>query len=494
LTWIEHLWALLALPRFRLALTLVSLCVSAAATVHVLLKKRETRSAIGWIGLIWLSPFLGTGLYLLLGINRIRRQARRLRKKAARKGRNRGVPTSVVPLRDLEAGASPETRHMLPVARLAQTLVNRPLWTGNTVAPLDGGDQLYPAMVRAIDQAESSVSLLTYIFYPDAAGTPVIEALSRAVGRGVAVRVLIDDVGSRYGFTSAVRPLHRAGVPVARFNPSLRPSWVQYANLRNHRKLMVVDGRHGFTGGMNILADYMPSTNPKSPKRDLHFEVHGPIVADLQRTFAADWAFCTGEDLDGESWFPDLHAEADGAILARGIADGPDDDADRIALTLMGALACAQRSVSILTPYFVPEGPMLTALGVAALRGVEVDLLVPLENNHRVVHWAMLGQIEPLLESGVRVWLTPPPFDHTKLVVVDGLWTMLGSANWDARSFVLNFEYVLECYDEHLATRMGDVVASRLRGAERLTLEDLRSRPLPARLRDATARLLTPYL
>jgi cardiolipin synthase len=106
----------------------------------------------------------------------------------------------------------------------------------------------------------------------------------------------------------------------------------------------------------------------------------------------------------------------------------------------------------------------------------------------------MLGQIEPLLESGVRVWLTPPPFDHTKLVVVDGLWTMLGSANWDARSFVLNFEYVLECYDEHLATRMGDVVASRLRGAERLTLEDLRSRPLPARLRDATARLLTPYL
>jgi cardiolipin synthase len=349
-------------------------------------------------------------------------------------------------------------------------------------------------MVRAIAGAERSVSLLTYIFYPDRAGGPIIEALSRAVRRGVAVRVLIDDVGSRYGFTSAIRPLRRAGVEVATFIPTLRPGWFRYANLRNHRKLMVVDGRQGFTGGMNILEDYLLSASPRSPKRDLHFAVRGPIVADLQRTFAADWAFTTVEWLDGEAWFPELQPEPGGRTLARGIADGPDDDADRVALTLMGALACARRSVVVLTPYFVPEAPLMTALGVAALRGVQVDLLVPRVNNHATVHWAMLGQIEPLLEQGGRVWLTEPPFDHAKLVVVDDLWALIGSANWDSRSLVLNFEYELECYDEDLATRLAPLIESRRLGARRLTLQDLRSRPLPARLRDATARLLSPYL
>lgn len=483
-----------ASPWFQLGLTLLSVVISGAATVHVLLFKRETRSAIGWIGLIWLSPVLGTVLYFLLGVNRIRRQAKRLRNRADRKGRGRGIPTSVVPLRDLEASASPETQHLLPVARLVQNLVKRPLWAGNRVEPLDGGDQTYPAMVRAIEEAERSVSLLTYIFYPDRAGGPIIEALARAVRRGVAVRVLIDDVGSRYGFTSAVRPLRRAGVEVAKFNPTLQPGWIRYANLRNHRKLMVVDGRHGFTGGMNILADYMASAAPKDLKRDLHFEVRGPIVADLQRTFAADWAFCTGEVLQGDGWFPVLHAEPDGMTLARGISDGPDDEADRIALTLTGVLGCARKTVTIVTPYFVPEAPLMTALCVAALRGVEVELLVPGENNHQTVHWAMMGQIEPFLESGGQVWLTDRPFDHTKLVIVDGLWTLLGSANWDARSFVLNFEYVLECYDEDLASRLKPLVEGRRRGARRLTLLDLRRRSLGVRLRDATARLLSPYL
>lgn len=473
-----------------LVATIVGVAVSSILTVHVLLHKRETRSAIGWIGLIWLSPFVGSFLYVLLGINRIRRQARRLRKKAAR--RMRAAP--VVPFKKLETVADPRLHHLLPVARLVGEVIDRPLWSGNDIRPLDGGDEAYPAMREAIDRAERSISMLSYIFYPDGAGVPIIEALGRAVARGVEVRVLIDDVGSRYGFTSAVRPLRRAGVTVARFNPTLRPGWVWYANLRNHRKLMVIDGREAFTGGMNILADYKLSAEPRKPKRDLHFAVKGPLVEDIQRTFAGDWAFSTGEVLDGDPWLGPPVAAEGGTTLARGIADGPDDSEDRITLALLGALACARESVSIITPYFIPDGPLETALGVAALRGVEVDIYVPSENNHRVVQWAMMPYLEPLLENGCRVWMTANPFDHSKLVVVDGLWTMFGSANLDPRSLILNFEYMVECYDEHLAARLAPLIEDRKRGAKAVTLEGLRGRPMAVKLRDAAARLLSPYL
>lgn len=480
----------LAEPWFQLFVTLLGLGASLAATLHVLSHKRDTRSAIGWIALIWLSPFVGGAVYVLLGVNRIRRKAQRLREEAARRGRT--LP--IVGHRRLAQISDDATRHLLPLARLVERLTRRPLWSGNVVEPLDSGDAAYPAMFRAIESATRSIGLSTYIFYPDRAGRPIIDALARAAARGVVVRVLIDSVGSRYGFTSAVRPLRRAGVRVATFNPTLSPGWFRFLNLRNHRKLMVVDGRDGFTGGMNILADYQQSLRPRRPKRDLHFAVRGPAVEDLQRAFVADWAFSTGELLEGDAWFPEIDPIDEARTLARGIADGPDDDADHLTLTLMGALASARSNVSILTPYFVPETPLIGALGVAALRGVQVDILVPRVNNHRLVQWAMTPLLEPLLEMGCRVWLTEPPFDHSKLMLVDGIWTLLGSANWDARSLVLNFEYNLECYDEALAARLAELVETRRAGAHRLTLANLRERPRPVKLRDSLARLLTPYL
>jgi cardiolipin synthase len=226
--------------------------------------------------------------------------------------------------------------------------------------------------------------------------------------------------------------------------------------------------------------------------QDLHFRLEGPVVTQLQEAYANDWAFTTGETLDGESWFPTL--KESGQIIARAIPDGPDLDYDKLRWTLLTALAEAQTSVQILTPYFLPDQALITALNLAALRGVRVDVILPAKNNLPFVHWASRALWWQVLERGCHIWLTPPPFDHSKLMIVDGHWVLLGSANWDARSLRLNFELNVECYGRDFAREMEKVIAKKISAAREVTLSEVDGRSMPEKLRDATARLFSPYL
>jgi cardiolipin synthase len=212
----------------------------------------------------------------------------------------------------------------------------------------------------------------------------------------------------------------------------------------------------------------------------------------LQEAFTNDWAFTTGEALDGESWFPPLTES--GNVIARVITDGPDADYDKLRLTLLAALAEAQTSAQILTPYFLPDNALITALNLAALRGVRVDIILPQKNNLPFVHWASRAMWWQVLGRGCHVWLTPPPFDHSKLMIVDGHWVLLGSANWDARSLRLNFELNVECYGREFAREMEKVIGKKISGAHEVTLTEADGRSFPAKLRDAVARLFSPYL
>ena len=212
---------------------------------------------------------------------------------------------------------------------------------------------------------------------------------------------------------------------------------------------MVVDGRVGFTGGMNIREGCLLELNPRHPVRDLHFRVEGPAVAHLQEVLADDWAFITGELLQGPRWFPP--PEPAGVPWRGASPTARTRTSSGCAMTLLGAITAARSSVIVVTPYFLPDATLVTTLNVAAMRGVQVDILLPAESNLRLVQWASTAQLWQVLERGCRVWLTPPPFDHTKLMVVDGAWVLLGSSNWDPRSLRLNFEFDLECYDRGLA-------------------------------------------
>ncbi|HXV63273.1 MAG TPA: phospholipase D-like domain-containing protein, partial [Vicinamibacteria bacterium] len=290
--------------------------LAGVAAIHALLYKEEVRAAIAWVGLIALVPLLGSVLYYLIGINRIHRRAVALRREA---------DSSLLPRRrgGLSSDAVAERVGRIEAAELAHLIGNItswPLYEGNRVRPLVNGDEAYPAMLEAIGRAERSIVLMTYIFDHDRVGQRFVDALASAQTRGVEVRVLIDAVGARYSRPRAHRLLRDRGVPAALFLPTFSTRLPSF-NLRNHRKVMVVDGKIGFTGGMNIRESFVLEETPESPGMDLHFELEGPVVRHLQQVFAEDWEFTTLEPLRGEAWFPAIHPA--GNAIARGIADGP---------------------------------------------------------------------------------------------------------------------------------------------------------------------------
>jgi cardiolipin synthase len=451
------------------------------ASGHAVIYKRESRSAALWVILIWVMPALGPILYLLMGVNRVHRRAARLR---ADMVRHRSDPDATV--------GEPSGTHLSPLARMLNNVIERPLTPGNSVEPLVDGVQAYPAMLEAIESAQSSIMLASYIFHGDGIGAQFVEALERATKRGVAVRVLVDDVDARFTWSSAYKPLRRAGVPLGVFNPPLVPARLNAVHLRNHRKILVLDGTVGFTGGMNIDRRYWNPEAPQLASRDLHFRLRGPVVTQLAEVFADDWQFATGEALRGAPWFVPVAPE--GRVLARCVDDGPDEGTEPLRWSMVAGLNQAQRSARILTPYFVPDSSLITALDVAAMRGVEVDIVLPSESDLPHVHWAAWGQLWQVLERGCRVWSSPPPFDHSKLMVVDGAWTLLGSANWDSRSLRLNFELNVECYSVEFGAHMEGLVQTRINAAKQVTLSDVNARSLPVKLRDGVARLFAPFL
>ncbi|RPE65032.1 cardiolipin synthetase 2 [Tibeticola sediminis] len=463
---------------------------------HALLHKREPRSATLWLLVIAALPLAGSVLYLLFGVNRIERRARRLRASVHR-------AAAAAPAQAGGDAPPPVPPTFQGLAHLVESATGLPLTAGNAVEPLHGGAMAYPEMLRAIDEARHSIALASYIFDGQGIGSAFVDALVRAHRRGVAVRVLIDDVNVRLSRQTAYRALARERVPVASFNPPIVPARLHAVQLRNHRKLLLVDGRVGFTGGMNIHAPYWSPAAPQAAFRDLHFRIEGPVLEHLMLTFTRDWFDSADEWLGSSFWrsgsgcpaaWPAGDRDRRSSALARGIEAGPDDTIDRLLWTWSGALASAQHSVRIRTPYFVPETTLLTALSTAALRGVEVDLIVPQRCDHAFVGWASRASYAQVLEHGVRVFERPGPFDHTKLMLVDRQWVSLGSANWDARSLRLNFEFNLEVYDAALAARLEGDFFERRAESHPVTLAHWHARPLAARLRDHAARLFTPIL
>jgi cardiolipin synthase len=469
---------------------LLGVLISVVASTHVILHKSDTRAATAWVGMIWLVPFVGAALYVFLGINRIQRRAKFLKASAS----DYSVPLDEAPRSpaalDRELGS--DRARLVELARVVGNVTQRPLLVGNHIDMLVDGDEAFPAMIEAILGARESVTLVSYIFEATGIGGQVVDALADAQARGVEVRVLIDDVGARYARPRIHRVLRKRGIPVAEFLPALLPKTFAHFNLRNHCKIMVVDGRFGFTGGINIRQASVISSNPKFPTRDLHFALVGPVVGQLQETFASDWAFTTGEKLEGPLWFPKL--EPRGETLARGITDGPDRNIDKLQWVFLAAISTARSSIRIVTPYFLPDLVLTKALHLAAQRGVEVDVIVPEVGNLPVVSWAMWGNYREVLGEGVRLWLAPPPFDHSKLIVVDRYWCSFGSSNWDPRSLRLNFEFNVECYDEELGATVDDHARGKMVGARLLRTKELQERHIARKIRDGAARLMKPYL
>jgi cardiolipin synthase A/B len=458
--------------------------VGVAVTGHALLAKQDVRAAAGWIAVAWLSPILGGALYYLLGINRVTRRAVKFDKL------ERGFGDAAA-----ETARPPVAPHLAALAEIAANATAGALTQGNRITLLRGGDEAYPAMLAAIGEARLSVALASYIFRDDAVGVAFAAALAAAQQRGVAVRVLLDGFGGGYLFPATFRRLRAEGVPVALFLHTWVPWRMPMLNMRNHKKLLIVDGAVAFTGGLNIGVE-----NSAGPARaqdkpyvdDVHVRVEGPVTRQLMATFARDWSFAANETLEDAAWWPELAAA--GPVFARGIDSGPDADIDKLETVLGAALAQARERVRIVTPYFLPDQRLQFALAQAALRGVAIEILLPARCNYLVMDWAMRAHLRFFTDIAAELYFSPLPFDHAKLMTLDGEWCLVGSSNWDTRSLRLNFEFDLECYDRALTGEIDALIDGKIARSRRSSPAALQSAANWRRVRDAAARLLLPYL
>ncbi|MEN3929864.1 phospholipase D-like domain-containing protein [Microvirga sp. W0021] len=476
-------------PHIVFVLTIVC---GVTAAIHAAMTKDDVRAAIGWVGIVLLSPLLGAVIYAIAGINRFRQKTTG-RKHAATAIRHGFTPVHSVDIALLVGS------QFASLKTLVDSVSVFPLTLGNRIKILNGGDETYPAMIDAIESAQKTIAIQSYIFDNDAIGKRIVEALAAAKKRGVEVRVLVDGIGIRYSRPRISRLLKAEGIPYALFNSGILGMRLPYANLRSHRKVMVVDGIVGLTGGMNIRQGFSSEFSPNHLFKDKHFQVSGPIVSQLLSSFMHDWQVTTNEELSISQWFTSIKSletqlAEDTGLPARIVPSGPDQNLANTHRVLMGAITVAQKHIRICSPYFIPDQQLIGALAVAARRGIIVDIVIPSSNNLKLVDYAMTAQLDQVIHPGCRVWRASGDFDHSKLMTVDGAWSYVGSSNFDPRSLRLNFELDMEVYDRPIAQAIEAVIDDHIKNAIPETLQTLNNRSFVTRLRNRAIWLATPYL
>ena len=440
----------------------------------IVLQKREPVATLSWIMSLALLPLLGLLIYHLLGPQRIRRT--RLRRLLAR-----------TRVEELKLGPKLAAEPSL-LMRLAQGSSGFLPSTSQRVQLLVDGAATFDALVAAISQARHHIHVEYYIFDPDVTGTRVRDALVERARAGVKVRLLLDALGSSGASRQFLAPLREAGGEVAFFHGfRLRRLWRPRLNLRSHRKIVVIDGSIGFTGGINI-SDTENEALCRDAFHDLHLRMDGEVVRWLQLAFAEDWVYASGHAPKEAAQWPEL---SPGPIRTQVLPAGPDSPWETIHRVMLAALHHGRQRVWLATAYFVPGEAARMALTSAALRGLDVRLLVPVQSDSRLVSAAARSYFEELMAAGVRVFEYPRML-HTKALLVDSDTCVLGSSNFDNRSFRLNFELCVLFEDSGVATALEAILAADLANAREVTgPRQLRFWP---RLGEASARLLSPLL
>jgi cardiolipin synthase len=371
-------------------------------------------------------------------------------------------------------------------------LLGPPIVGGNRADELINGDEIFPAMLEAIRSARRTIAFETYVYWEGEVGKQFADALSERARAGVKVNLLLDWLGSRRMEEDLLEEMERGGVQIERYHPL---HWYTVARLNNrtHRKLLVVDGTVGFTGGVGIADEWSGDAQDPDHWRDSHFRVEGPVVAQMQSAFMDNWTELSGVVLHGDAWFPAI--EARGEQAGQVFVSSPDGGAESAQLMYLLAIAAAERSIDLSMSYFVPDQVSIDTLVAAAKRGVRVRIIVPGPHiDSDVVRRASRGQWGDLLRAGVEIHEYQPTLFHCKVMVVDGLWTTVGSTNFDSRSFSLNDEANLNIHDRGFALEQIAVFEDDLAASRRITLAEWERRPLWERLVEHASGVLGPQL
>ncbi len=468
-------------------LTIAELVYLVGLGAWILLEKRSPVATLAWILALVALPYVGFVVFFFLGPRRIRRK--RLRHKRAR-----GVVAATTPgAADLKTTTAPVDPREVQLVTLATRAGEPPVDRCEEVTILHDAASTYDAIERAIRSAQHHVHVAYYILDPGKAGTRLRDALVERAKAGVQVRVLVDHVGSSALKRSWVAPLVAAGGRFAHFNAVSFARLRSRIDFRNHRKIVVVDGRVGFTGGINIADEYLEAgVAGVVPWRDTHVMLAGDVVRWLQLTFLEDWHYATGYTPRGSEYFPSPTGRGDHRVQI--VASGPDRELEPIQKMYFAAITLASERVWVTTPYFIPDDAILTALTTAALRGVDVRVLVPKKSDSYVVTAAARSYYDALLACGVRVYEYEPTMIHAKTVIVDDVLSAVGTANMDNRSFRLNFEVTAILYGEKHARELAAQFKADLRASREIKVNARKQVPLRWRFAEAGARVLSPLL
>jgi cardiolipin synthase A/B len=455
----------------------------------ILLRNKPPVSTLAWVWSVILFPFLGPIAFLVFGMDRLARQRWRAgREMAASSSREEKQVTEKTKrlIEELEREVREPVRTLSRINEIAVS-------TAEEVKLLAGGAEFYAELGASIDSARDHVHVLFYIFRNDARGEEMLTHLVAAAKRGVEVRLLLDGLGCLGTPARFFRPLIEAGGKFAWFRTGhlFRLRWS--INLRNHRKLQIIDGRTAFVGGMNLGREYAGEDPEIGPWHDLTLQLRGAAAGKLQAVFADDWFFATGEKLVDARYYPQ---PAHGAkLLVQAMPDGPDSPEDPIQMSIVEMLAAVRDRAWLTCGYFVPFEPLLTALKLAAQRGVDVRLLVSEKTDHRLLIQVGRSYYEELLTHGVRIYEFDAAVNHAKCALLDERWVMVGSANFDVRSMRLNFELNVLVRDPATATRLERMLTADFQhGSKEIVLEEFRRRPFRQRLLESTLRPLAPLL
>lgn len=363
---------------------------------------------------------------------------------------------------------------------------------GNEVTSLLNGDEIFPSMLAAIRGAKRSITFETYIYWSGKVGQEFADALAERGRAGVKVHLLVDWLGSHKMDGAALDEMRKAGVEIVKYRP-LRWYTLSRLNNRTHRKLLIVDGKIGFTGGVGVADHWLGHAQDEEHWRDSHFRVEGPVVAQLQAAFMDNWVETTGRVLDGPDYFPPLRAV--GAEFAQSFRSSPGEGSGSMRLMYLLAIASARRSIRIANAYFVPDSLAVAMLAAASRRGVRVEIVVPGPVlDAQVVRRASRAKWGPLLDAGVRIYEYQPTMYHTKVMVVDDCWVSVGSTNFDDRSFRLNDEANLNVLDARFGAAQARIFAADRAKARQITRDEWLNRPLRERAMEQVSVLLRSQL
>ncbi len=456
-------------------------------------EKRDPVKALAWITVIALVPVVGIVLYILFGRNHRKEKIFNLKEIKDLEQMERISREQLAAISDPDFTLPPTIGEYRNIITLLLNNNKAPLTTNNRITVLNNGRDTFNALLEALKAAKSTINIEYYIFENDRIGGKVAKILKDKARAGVEVRFIYDDVGSWGLSPKFLRELRKAGVEVRCFQPVVFPWLTSRVNYRNHRKIVVVDGRVGFTGGINIADRYLVRRGKNGMWRDTHLRLEGESVSMLQAVFLTDWFFLNKKELiNDEKFFPPSAVEDECPVQIA--TSGPDSDWAAIMQAFFSAITHARDHIYISSPYFLPNQAILTALKVAALGGIDVRVMLPSRSDSKIVYWATRSYISELMDAGIKVYFYHRGFNHSKVIMIDGKFSSVGTANMDVRSFEDNFEVSAIIYDPQIAAQLERSFLEDLRFSKLVTPKEWEKRSDIHGIYESFARLLSPLL